>query len=95
MAGFLKFCELYSIVPLDVSPVDVSRYISWLGERGKVAATSMQPYLSAINMFLQDHARPLVALLYRVCERASRNANATTNPLRSDYPYPRPWPCPS
>ncbi len=41
--------------------MDFARYISWLGERGTVAAISMQPYLSAINKFLQDHARRPVA----------------------------------
>ncbi len=62
LARFFELCELHAIAPLDVSPVDIARYIAWLGERGAVAATSMQPYLSAINKFLQDHARPLVAL---------------------------------
>jgi hypothetical protein len=62
LAGFLEFCDFYSITPLDVSPVDIARYISWPGERGTVASTSMQSYLSAVNGFLQDHARPPVAL---------------------------------
>ena len=39
--GFFEFCELNAIAPLDVSPVDIARYIAWLGERGTVAATSM------------------------------------------------------
>ena len=62
MSEFLEFCELYAIALLAVSPVDIACYISWLGERGTVAATSMQPYPAAINNLLQDHARTSVAL---------------------------------
>ena len=62
MSGFLEFWELFSIGPLDVSPVDIAHYITWLGDRGTMAATSMHFYISAINKLLQDHARPLVAL---------------------------------
>jgi hypothetical protein len=42
--------------------VDVARYVAWLGLRGTVAADSLQPYLSAVNRFLTDHALPPVAL---------------------------------
>ena len=28
LSDFLEFCELYAIAPLDVSPVDIARYIS-------------------------------------------------------------------
>ncbi len=42
--------------------MEIARYIAWLGERGTVAAGSLQPYLSAINRFLADHARPPMAL---------------------------------
>ena len=69
--------------PLDVSPMDIARYIAWLGERGKVAETSMQPCLSAINKFLQDHAHPLVAIgpmvasLRKGLEKCQRDKNPT------------------
>ena len=42
--------------------IDIARYIAWLGQRGVVAAKSMQPYLSAINRLLLDHALHTVAL---------------------------------
>ena len=64
-SNFKSFFEFYAISLLDpqkVSPVDITRYITWLGKRGTVAATSMQPYLFSINKFLQDHALPPVAL---------------------------------
>ena len=53
LAGFFEFCELNAIASLDVFPVDIARYIAWLGERGTVAATSMHSYLSAIHNFIQ------------------------------------------
>jgi len=84
---FLEFCELCAIASLDVSPADIARYISWLGERETVAATCMQPYLSAINKFLQDHARPPVALgplvsgVRKGLEKCQRDDNPTPERL--------------
>ncbi len=72
--------------------MDIARYIAWLGEGGTVAATSMQPYLSAINKFLQDHARPPVALgplvsgVRKGLEKYQRDANPT--PKRLPLPAP-------
>jgi len=92
MAEFLEFCELYSIAPLDASPVDIARSISWLGERGTVAATSMQPYLSAINKFLQDYARPPVALGHLVSgvRKGLEKCQRDNNPTPERLPLPAP-----
>jgi hypothetical protein len=92
LAGFLEFCELYSVAPLDVSPVDIARYISWLGERGTVVATSMQPYLSAINKFLQNHARPPVALgpLVSGVRKGLEKCQRGNNPTPGRLPLPAP-----
>ena len=92
MNGFFEFCELNTIAPLDVSSVDIARYIALLGERGTVPATSMQPYLSAINKFLQDHARPPVALgplvsgVRKGLEKCQRDASLA--PERLPLPAP-------
>ncbi len=45
-----------------MGPFDITRYIAWLGQRGTVNAESLQPYLSAINKLLLDHALPPFAL---------------------------------
>ncbi len=74
LTSFLKFCPLASLDPLEVTPVDIARYIAWLGQRGSVADKSLQPYLSAINKFLKDHALPPVVLgplVVGVSERVS------------------------
>ena len=59
---FFEFCDTSLIDPKHASPIDIARYIAWLGKRGTVAAASLQPYLSSINKYLQDHALPPVAL---------------------------------
>ena len=72
--------------------MDIACYIAWLGERGAVAATSMQPYLCAIDKFLQDHARSLVALgplvtcVRKGLEKCQRDENST--PERLPLPAP-------
>ena len=38
------------------------RYTAWLALRGTVAASSLQPYFSAINKFFRDHRRQPVAV---------------------------------
>ena len=92
MVGFFEFCELNAIAPLNVSPVDIARCIAWLGEGGTVAATIMQPYLSAINKFLQDHAHPplalepLVSCVRKGLEKSPRNAS----PIIERLPLPAP-----
>ena len=62
LTGVIEFCRETSVDPLEVTPVEIARYIAWLGERGTMAEGSLQPYLSVINRFLGDHARPPMAL---------------------------------
>jgi hypothetical protein len=92
LTGFFEFCELHAIAPLDVSPVDIARCIAWLEERGTVATTSMQPYLSAINKFLQDHARPLDTLgpLVSCVRKGFEKCQRDKNPTPEHLPLPAP-----
>ena len=92
LSGFFKFCNLFLIDPLQVTPVDIARCIAWLGQRGTVAATSLTPYLSAINRFLQDHALPLVALGSFVARvrKGLANCQIDTAPLPEWLPLPAP-----
>jgi len=59
---FFDFCRLESITPLEVTNPQVVRYIAYMGSLNTIAASSMQPYLSAINRLLQDHQRQPVAM---------------------------------
>ncbi len=62
LTSFYMFCDSFLLNPLTVGPIDTARYIAWLGQRGTMAADSLQPYLSTINRLLMDHALPPVAL---------------------------------
>ena len=35
MSDFLELCELYAIAPLDVSPVDIARYLDLVAMRAR------------------------------------------------------------
>ncbi len=67
--------------------MDIARYIAWLEEKGTVAVTCLQPYLFAINKFLQDNARPpgalgpLVLGVRKGLEKCQRDGNPTTKRL--------------
>ena len=51
-----------------------------------MAATSMQPYLSAINKFRQDHAGLMVSCVRKGFEKCRRGENPT--PERLPLPAP-------
>ena len=78
--------------PRQASPVDIARYITWLGKRGTVAAASLQPYLSSINKYLQDHALPPVALgpLVAGVRKGLSNCQEDLAPLPQRLPLPAP-----
>ena len=62
LRSFSAFCATEGVDILDATPQTIVRYLAWLCDRGTVAAGSLQPYLSSINRFLQDHLRAPVAL---------------------------------
>eukprot|EP00873_Tetraselmis_striata_P018324 jgi/Tetstr1/438588/TSEL_027139.t1 len=56
LAQFAEFChDSENISPLEATTATVVRYVAWIGERGLIAAKSLQPYLSAINTFFELH----------------------------------------
>jgi site-specific recombinase XerD len=57
----LQLCEEQGLPPLAVTFTTMARYITWIGERGTIKATGMQPYLSAVNGFFRDHGSEPVA----------------------------------
>ncbi len=75
-----------------MGPIDIARYVAWLGQRGSVAAESLQPYLSAINKLLMDHALPLVALgpLVTGVRKGLSNCQEDSHPRPQRLPLPAP-----
>eukprot|EP00873_Tetraselmis_striata_P039470 jgi/Tetstr1/459734/TSEL_005087.t1 len=56
LSQFAEFChDSENISPLEATTAIVGRYVAWIGERGHIAAKSLQPYLSAINTFFELH----------------------------------------
>eukprot|EP00873_Tetraselmis_striata_P028347 jgi/Tetstr1/448611/TSEL_035859.t1 len=56
LSQFAEFChDSENISPLEATTATVVRYVAWIGERGHIAAKSLQPYLYAINTFFELH----------------------------------------
>ena len=90
LGAFYKFCGERLLDPLTASPIDIARYVAWLGQRGTIAAGSLQPYLSAVNRLLQDHALPPVALGPLVAGVRLENCQEDTRPLPKRLALPAP-----
>lgn len=58
---FTRFCDEHGLNLLNCQTTDVLRYVAWLGAEGRIAADSVQPYLSAINRLYQDLGLPAIA----------------------------------
>jgi hypothetical protein len=59
---YFEFYEEHQIAPLVATPAHMARYVAWLGQLGTIKASSLQPYLSAVNGFFKDHGLEAVAL---------------------------------
>jgi site-specific recombinase XerD len=58
---YFEFGEEQGQPPLAATAATMARYIAWIGERGTIKTTSLQPYLSAVNGFFRDYSAELVA----------------------------------
>jgi hypothetical protein len=54
--------EEHLLAPLAAIPAHMARYVAWLGQLCTIKASSLQPYLSAVNGFFKDHGLEPVAL---------------------------------
>jgi site-specific recombinase XerD len=59
---FFILCTEENIAPLQATPATMVRYTTWLAMLGTVAASSLQPYFSAVNKFFRDHQRQPIAV---------------------------------
>jgi len=89
---FFNFCRIESITPLDVTAAQIVRYIAYLGSVNTIAAGSMQPYLSAINRYLQDHQRQPVAMGPMVVDAQAGLAGLQVPLVEPTHPCRRLWP---
>jgi hypothetical protein len=84
------FCAEQQHAPLAATPAHVARYVAWLGQLGTIKASSLKPYLSAVNGFFKDHGLEAIALgdpvaKVRKGEAASQVASDDT-PVRVHLP---------
>eukprot|EP00873_Tetraselmis_striata_P002825 jgi/Tetstr1/423089/TSEL_013860.t1 len=68
----------------------MARYVTWLGNLGTIKASSLQPYLSAVNNFFKDHGREPMALgdLMSRVRKGLAASHATLHPKLMRAPLP-------
>jgi hypothetical protein len=59
---YFDFCDEQRLAPLAATPAYMARYVAWLSQLGTIKASTLQPYMSAVNGFLIDHGLEVVAL---------------------------------
>jgi hypothetical protein len=59
---YFDFCAEQQLATLAATPAHMARYVAWLGQLGTIKASSIHPYLSAVNGFFKDHGREAIAL---------------------------------
>eukprot|EP00873_Tetraselmis_striata_P023802 jgi/Tetstr1/444066/TSEL_003306.t1 len=71
-------------------PGTMARFVTWLGNLGTIKASSLQPYLSAVNNFFKDHAREPMALgdLVSRVRKGLAASQVTLNPELMRAPFP-------
>jgi site-specific recombinase XerD len=52
---YFDFCDEHMLGPLAVTPAHMARYVAWLGQLEIIKASSLQPYMSAVNGLFKDH----------------------------------------
>eukprot|EP00873_Tetraselmis_striata_P027418 jgi/Tetstr1/447682/TSEL_035040.t1 len=91
MKQYFRFCEEEKRPALAADPGTMARYVTWLGNLGTIKASSLQPYLSAVNnSFFKDHGREPMALgdLVSKVRKGLAASQVTLNPELMRAPLP-------
>eukprot|EP00873_Tetraselmis_striata_P039900 jgi/Tetstr1/460164/TSEL_005480.t1 len=90
MKQYFRFCEEEQRPALAADPGIMARYVRWLGNLGTIKASSLQPYLSAVNNFFKDHGREPMALgdLVSRVRKGLAASQVTLNPELMRAPLP-------
>jgi hypothetical protein len=86
------FCTEENIAPLHATPATMVRYTAWLALQGTVAASSLQPYFSAVNKIFRDYQRQPIAVgeLIAYARRGLEMLQERLVPTASRLPLPAP-----
>eukprot|EP00873_Tetraselmis_striata_P023764 jgi/Tetstr1/444028/TSEL_031967.t2 len=82
MKQYFRFCEEERRPALAAGPGTMARYVTWLGNMGTIKASSLQPYLSAVNNFFKDHGRREPMALGDLVSRVGKGLAAPQVTLR-------------
>jgi site-specific recombinase XerD len=52
---YFDLCEEHRLAPLAATLAHMARYVAWLRQLGTIKASSLQPYMSAVNGFFMDY----------------------------------------
>ena len=88
---FVDYCEVAGVEALPASPLTVFTYLGWLAEQGTIAASSLQPTLSAINGAHRDVGLEPPAVdshIITAVRRGMGRAQAATSSRDSRIPLP-------
>eukprot|EP00873_Tetraselmis_striata_P005540 jgi/Tetstr1/425804/TSEL_016183.t1 len=90
MKQYFRFCEEERRPAMAADPGTMARYVTWLGNMGTIKASSLQPYLSAVNNFFKDHGREPMALgdLMSRVRKGLAASQVTLNPELMRAPLP-------
>jgi hypothetical protein len=83
---YFQFCEEQGLPPPTAKAATMARYIAWIGERGTIKVTSLQPYLSDVNGFFKDHGAEPVAqgdLVAKVRQGFAASSQVSLHPSRT------------
>jgi hypothetical protein len=81
---YFDFGAEHRFAPLMATPAHRARYVAWVRQLGTITASSLQPYMSAVNGFFKDHDLEAVALGDLVA--AVRNGLAASHVAIDDTP---------
>ena len=87
---FCEWCDRQGLEPLPATPMMVFSYIGYLAERGTIAATSLKPYLAAINSRHADAELPRPALGHLIARARAGLAMAQAADHTRDTRIPLP-----
>jgi hypothetical protein len=87
IATFTVFCDEERIAPAPAATAaDMRRFTTWLARAGTVAASSLQPYFSAITIFFRNHLQEPLALGTLLTD-ARRGLASNPSPTRPTFAY--------
>jgi hypothetical protein len=88
---YFELCKYHQLSPLACSPATIAICVTWFGNHGTIKASSLQPYLSAVNSFCKDRGREPVIMgnpAAPVCNKELEASHVMLSPTPIHVPLP-------